>query len=185
MAEHARDRELFGDELVCTLRTPFALLPRDVDGVGDVARLVRRNLNLLRGAAMLDTDQDTAMSNDDDAPAWWRLEAKLDLVLEMMGALHRQNGGSDAIDLRSARLGVACELPIGVAAGPAIAAIELNALIPQPLQWPGTVVVGEAANGLVPIWLRFDAMPEALQSAWERHLFRHHRRTIATARRRG
>ncbi len=181
MAE-ALAREWFAQELVASVCVPFALEPFEAM---DELALSHRAQALLRGAALLDIEAKPGHVDDDDEPDWWRLEVKLDLILELLGALARRDGlGGRARSLHCCRLGLNFDWPEAPPSGKVLAAIELHPLVPEPLRWPGEIHAEPGENGGFRCWLRFTDMPEPLRGAWERHVFRLHRRQIADARRR-
>lgn len=183
MAEAAA-RDWFSNELVASVYTPFSLETRAANAVDETA-LSHRAVALLRGASMLDVEAKTTHVDDDDQPDWWRLEAKLDLILELVGALARRDGlGGKPRSLHCSRLGLCFDWPSAPDNSQVVAAIELHPLVPEPLRWPGEISAEPLENGEFRCWLRFATMPEPLRGAWERHVFRLHRRLIADARRR-
>ena len=183
LIHHPAESELFDETLSCDVDLPADFLR----GSGVVRASVAEQL--LRSVALV---EDSRTEDKDDRGetnlAQQRIEAKLDLVLVLVGRLVRQQ--ADALPLRPlrwSRRGI--RLQLGPRSGAAIGSQGVVRL--QPSDWlPDHVdlpveVVAEAANGAGGhyLWLRFSELGEGLELALERHLFRMHRRQIADARR--
>jgi hypothetical protein len=110
-----------------------------------------------------------------------RLHRKVDLLIELLGALLRRTQDEVLmVPLRLSAEGLAwpagAELP---PIGSRISVrVDLHACAPMPWQWTGEIVAHHNDN----LHLRFAPMPEALASALERHVFTQHRRSVADAR---
>ena len=117
-----------------------------------------------------------------------RLEAKLDLVMVLLGRLVRQSVQDLPLrPLRWSRRGIRLEQGSRSGAAPgSMGVIRLQPCdwLPDHIDLP-VVIVAEAANGSGAhyLWLSFEGLSDALEMALERHLFRLHRRQIAEARR--
>lgn len=183
LVHHPAESELFDETLSCDLDLPADF----VRGNGGVRSSVTEHL--LRSIALV---EDSRGEDKDDrgetSVSQQRIEAKLDLVLVLMGRLVRQQG--DALPLRPlrwSRRGI--RLQLGPRSGAVAGSQGLVRL--QPSDWlPDHVdlpvqVLAEAANGAGGhyVWLRFADLGDGLEMALERHLFRVHRRQIADARR--
>lgn len=181
---HAAERQLFDETLSCELALPVefragATPPRP--GAAEA---------LLRGLAQVeDSRAEDGLDERGELPqAVQRVEAKLDLVLGLLGRLVRQS--QPALPLRQVRwsrqgMRLETDAPAGLAAG------TTGTLVLQPGEWlPEAVelparVLAEASSGTGGsfLWLRFEALAPGLEAALERHLFRLHRRQVAEARR--
>lgn len=139
-----------------------------------------QNLRMLTAIAALG---ERAMV-DAEAPGaaeFERLHRKVDLVIELLGALlRRAQHEATPTPLRISSEGLSW--PAGAdapAPGSRISVrIDLHACTPAPWQWTGEIV----ATGDGETHLQFAAMPEPLASALERHVFTQHRRSVADAR---
>ena len=145
--------------------------------------LQERNAAVLRVLARLEEHPgahehaDDKAHHDGELP---RLEAKLDLVLEMVGlvlALHRPPPPTFALRL-SARGLVWSGAPVLETGDRGRVLLHLHPAVPQPLELGAEVVaVDESAPRRA--WLRFDTLPEVLATELERYTFRRHRRAVA------
>lgn len=184
-AVNAAHVQLFDAALACEEQLVAAFIPGAVDGER-AARAFAQAETLLRALANAEEarveDSDERGSTD---LALQRMEAKLDLLTGLIGALLRRD--SPAMPARAicwSRLG------IRLASDTASATGERGLLRLQPADWlpefleiPVTVIASETSDTGSRLWLRFDPLPAALESALDRHLFRAHRRQIADARR--
>ncbi len=172
---------LFAEALACTVELPAAFCERAAEAA-TVERAIARAEATLHSIALIEDghaeEADEAGGRDQ---ALQRIDAKLNLILEMLGRLARR--GSDPLPLirmRWSRHGVALQPPFGTVA------TERGFLLLQPVDWlPQQIelpVQRLAADGDL-LYLRFDPLPLDLEAAIERHLFRLHRRQIAAARR--
>jgi len=145
---------------------------------------------LLRSVALVeDARGDDGHDDRSDATLQvQRLEAKLDLVMVLLGRLVRQSAQDLPLrPLRWSRRGIRLEQGSRSGAAPgSMGVIRLQPCdwLPDHIDLP-VVIVAEAANGSGAhyLWLRFEGLSDALEMALERHLFRLHRRQIAEARR--
>jgi hypothetical protein len=171
-AEHA----LFGDALGCHETLPAVF----VDGAagGDAAAL-------LRALALIEESGEAEREDSDPRGAdLARVEAKLDLVLALLGSVLRaQQPELPPAMLRWSRFG-AC---VHAASTPTFDVgrlrVALDPRVPQPLELPARLIACEPEGEGVRLWLRFEHLDPALESALERHVFRRHRRAVAEARR--
>ncbi|NGY04290.1 PilZ domain-containing protein [Solimonas terrae] len=110
-----------------------------------------------------------------------RLHHKVDLVIELLGALLRSTRSSaPPVPLRISAEALAWPLDDDAPAIGSVldVSVQLHPCTPLPLQWRGEVVAHRDGE----LRLRFAAMPESLACALERHVFMHHRRSVAGAR---
>lgn len=176
------ERELFGEALACEGRLPAEF---HADGV-DAARALERAESLLRSIALIEDGQaEESEERGATELALQRIEARLNLLLELVGALARGGqAGLPVAAVRWSRRGLVMARAADAVPGQAgWVRMQPAAWLPQTIDLPVEVAaVGDRA-GEPAIWLRFAPLPEALESALERHLFRQHRRAIADARR--
>lgn len=165
---------LFGEALALalTLRLELRAGPPP-HGAFDTAE------RLLRDLAMIDErrgdDTDAGAAND---PALRRLEAKLDLTLQLLAAALPQLFSPPPVPVRIGARGL--RLPADPAM-PDAAVLRWQPAdsLPLCLHLP----VSRFASDATQDWWAFAPLPEALDDALSRHLFRLHRREIATQRR--
>jgi hypothetical protein len=113
---------------------------------------------------------------------WLRLEAKLDLLLHVVGTLVAQQRPlpqSEPLILSSRGLVWRCA-PRALRPGDrGWVALHLHPALPLPLELPATVVATDDAVSPPRAWLAFDALAGPLAAALERYTFRRHRRAVA------
>lgn len=181
---HPAESELFDETLSCELALPAEFR------IGSAVIRPGTAETLLRSVALVE-DARGDDSHDDRSDATLqvqRLEAKLDLVMVLLGRLVRQSSQDLPLrPLRWSRRGIRLEQGARSGAAPgSMGVIRLQPCdwLPDHIDLP-VVIVAEAANGAGAhyLWLRFEELSDALEMALERHLFRLHRRQIAEARR--
>lgn len=188
MTVEAARQALFGDALASDESRPAAVLPPLPDESRRRAAQARAE-TLLRALAVLEdsrVDEPDERSPADQAVR--RLEAKVDLLVSLVGALLQRDQAADpARLLQWSSRGVAIELPVAdvafVPGAPALFRIQPSDALPEAMQLPATVLAVEPSPAGRRVWLRFDALPASLEDALDRHLFRMHRRAIAESRR--
>lgn len=179
---HPADQELFGEALTCE-----AVLPARFRG-GAPQQPPSAAEALLRAVAVAEDSRSEDADERGELPqSFQRVEAKVDLLLNLLGKLARQR--DDALPLsplRWSHLGVRLDSaqPFQAGAGDRGAAlIEPAPWLSDHVELPGHVhAVSTTPDGRHHLWLRFDPMGPGLADALERHLFRLHRRQIAEAR---
>ncbi|TKS53977.1 hypothetical protein E4582_03790 [Luteimonas yindakuii] len=174
-AEH----RLFADVLSCELALPVSIATSDSRGRQAQA------VTLLSGLAQIeDLRKDDGGEEHGDLPLLaQRMDAKLDLILALLGRLARQVDGMPEHELRWSRHGLRIDLadvPALDAGTPVLVKLQPADWLPDHLELPATVldVVGHR------VWLAFADLRPDLAEALDRHLFRLHRRQIAEQRRR-
>ncbi|WP_372013714.1 PilZ domain-containing protein [Pseudoxanthomonas sp. 10H] len=183
-AAGAADAALFDETLVCEAVLPAAFAPGPGHGQPLQAEA------LLRGLAQVEDlrGEDGGEEKRGELPALaQRMDAKLDLVLALLGRLVRQSAPVlPALPLRWSARGLRLTLPAdpGLAAGTGgVVRLQPSEWLPDALELPATVSASAAVDGQFLLWLRFGLLPAALEDALERHLFRMHRREVAARRR--
>jgi len=179
---HPAEKELFGAALTCEVRVPAVFVP------GERALQQQQSESLLHGLAVAEDSRSEDPDDHGEVPqSMQRLEAKLDLVLSLLGKLARQrNEATPVRSMRWSHLGLRLDLHETPDVRPGDAGVVLL----QPAAWfsdhielPATVLAcGASGDGIHHLWLRFGRLSAGLQDALERHLFRLHRRQIAEAR---
>lgn len=181
---HPAESELFDETLSCEVALPAEFR------IGSAVIRPGTAETLLRSVALVeDARGDDGHDDRSDATLQvQRLEAKLDLVMVLLGRLVRQSAQDLPLrPLRWSRRGIRLEQGSRSGAAPG----SMGVIRLQPCDWLTdhidlpVVIVAEAANGSGAhyLWLRFEGLSDALEMALERHLFRLHRRQIAEARR--
>ncbi|MFF2048204.1 PilZ domain-containing protein [Stenotrophomonas bentonitica] len=181
---HPAESELFDETLSCEVALPAEFR------IGSAVIRPGTAETLLRSVALVeDARGDDGHDERSDATLQvQRLEAKLDLVMVLLGRLVRQSAQDLPLrPLRWSRRGIRLEQGSRSGAAPgSMGVIRLQPCdwLPDHIDLP-VVIVAEAANGSGAhyLWLRFEGLSDALEMALERHLFRLHRRQIAEARR--
>ena len=140
-----------------------------------------QNLRTLHAIAVLDErHQSPDVSGALEAEVE-RLHQKMDVVLELLGAVLRASrGASAARPLRLTREGLSW--PVGERVPEAgtslLATLDLHPCAPAPLCWPVAILGVHEGE----VCARFGDMSEALGAALERFVFTRHRRSVAGAR---
>ncbi|WP_261997549.1 PilZ domain-containing protein [Stenotrophomonas sp. Ste96] len=181
---HPAESELFDETLSCEVALPAEFR------IGSAVIRPGTAETLLRSVALVeDARGDDGHDDRSDATLQvQRLEAKLDLIMVLLGRLVRQSAQDLPLrPLRWSRRGIRLEQGSRSGAAPgSMGVIRLRPCdwLPDHIDLP-VVIVAEAANGSGAhyLWLRFEGLSDALEMALERHLFRLHRRQIAEARR--
>lgn len=182
---HSAETELFADTLTCDLALPASFEAGNSTIHPGAAEMLLRSVALVEDSR---GGEDNDERGTDGSVQLQRLEARMDLVLVLLGRLLRQS--ADALPLRPlrwSRRGLRLELGqrTGSPAGTqGVVRLQPADWLPDHVELP-VRVVAEAANGNGGhyLWLRLDEPGSALEMALERHLFRLHRRQVAATRR--
>ncbi|SEK50943.1 Atypical PilZ domain-containing protein, cyclic di-GMP receptor [Pseudoxanthomonas sp. GM95] len=141
---------------------------------------------LLRSLAVIDDGAARIDDPDQQAdPALLRMEAKLDILTLLVADLAAAHDRSDARQalVWSAR-GVELTLPNAPAPGQeGMFRVRASDWLPTPLLLPSRVLAVRQETGASRVWLGFEQLSAAMESALERHVFRIHRRAVAHSRR--
>jgi hypothetical protein len=169
-----------GQPLVYETRLPLEWLPDAPADAGRLADLRQRNLRLLRQLDLL--EQQTAEPGEGHGAGQElaRIEAKLDLLLDLVGGLlARQTGAPAAVTVRISADGLQWPASGQVPAVGALGEVRLalRPELPHPLCLPVRIVAAGA-------WVEaeFLELGEALVEMLEKTVFRYHRRQVAQAR---
>lgn len=171
---------LFGDSLACEELRPAAFLPRPA--IADPF-LAASGEALLRALAVVEDGPrpEEPETHDHALP---RIEAKLDLLTTLVAGLCRLEDADPVLHLQWSARGACLLLPDPPPAGATgLFRVRPADWLPSTLLLPAAEIARQADAEGVRVWLRFDAMPPALEAALERHLFRIHRRAVAESRR--
>jgi len=182
---HPAETELFADTLSCDVALPASFEAGSTVIHPGAAEMLLRSVALVEDSR---TTEDGEERSDASLQAQ-RLEARMDLVLVLLGRLLRQSDAT-ALPLRPlrwSRRGLRMELGqrTGSAAGTqGIVRLQPADWLPDHIELPVQVLAEAASgNGGHYLWLRLNDPGNALEMALERHLFRLHRRQIANSRR--
>ena len=183
MTPREADAALFGEALACEEVRPAGFEPATPDAAAIHAEALRTEAFLQALAVVEDSRGEDPEEHGPAALALQRIEARLDLLTALVGALLRGADRDPPRLLRWSSLG-AC-LPGGDAPVGSTGWLRLQPSdrLPQALRLPVRVLATEQAAGDSRLWLRFEGLPPALTAALERHLFRQHRREVAERRR--
>lgn len=183
MTAEDAERRLFADTLSCELE-----LPVEVTASGDRGRQAQAATLLSSLAQLEDLRKDDGEEHGDLPLLAQRMDAKLDLILALLGRLASRDGAMPVRPLRWSRHGLRIDFgdalpPLPVHA-PVVLRLQPAEWLPDHLELPAVVLdeAGMARGGR--LWLRFSDLRPDLSEAMDRHLFRLHRRQIAEQRRR-
>ncbi len=180
---HPAEFELFDDALSCELLQPAEFR------LGSAAGRQAAAESLLRSLAQIEDfrGEDLGDERGELPLVAQRIEAKLDLMMVLVGRLVRQH--EDTLSLRPvrwSRRGIRLETGTRTAAAPGAAGVlclQPSEWLPEKIELPVTLLSEAASgNGGFFLWLKFADLGAGLEAAMERHLFRLHRRQIADAR---
>jgi len=182
LVEHPAEHALFDGALTCDV-----VLPARFDA-GARAVMQAPSEALLKGLAVAeDVRGDDPEERKEATPSQQRIEAKLDLVLSLLGRLARRHEDTLPVTaLRWSHRGVR----LATVSSAAHSAEAVGVVMLQPAAWlsdqielPVKVLDHvEGTHGLHHLWLQFEGLTAGLAEAMDRHLFRLHRRQVAEAR---
>ncbi|WP_395793507.1 PilZ domain-containing protein [Aquimonas sp.] len=179
------EAQLFADALVCVDELPYRLSPRP-SGIEFRSAAVAAAERLLHSLVALESSLPEEAEPGLTDSALQRLDAKLDLVLDLLSRLLASEQPTLlARPLRWSRLGARIEVSEAPQVGsPQLLILHLQTGLPVPLKLPVDVLaVAPGAGGLHIAWLAFPTDAAGLEAELQRLLFRQHRRQIAASRR--
>ncbi|MCD9045736.1 PilZ domain-containing protein [Luteimonas sp. MHLX1A] len=169
---------LFAEALSCELALPVSIAASD--SAGRQAQAV----TLLSGLAQVeDLRKDDGGEEHGELPLLaQRMDAKLDLILALLGRLARQVDGMPEHNLRWSRHGLRIDMaPVALEPGTTVQVrLQPADWLPDHLELPAVVLDRDSSH----VWLQFAGLRPDLVEALDRHLFRLHRRQVAEQRRR-
>ena len=174
---------LFAEALSCELALPVSIAASD--SAGRQAQAV----TLLSGLAQVeDLRKDDGGEEHGDLPLLaQRMDAKLDLILALVGRLASHADGLPEHPVRWSSAGLRIDLDRAgdlTAGTGVIVRLQPADWLPDHLELPARVVARRDGDGVTRIWLAFADLRADLVEALDRHLFRLHRRQVAEQRRR-
>jgi len=181
--ETAADQALFGESLDCSLVLPVAVAPSSARGRQTQA------VTLLHGLAQIeDLRKEDGGEEHGDLPLLaQRMDAKLDLILALVGRLASRADGLPEHPVRWSSAGLRIDLDHADDLLPAtrvVVRLQPADWLPDHLELPATVVDRDESATGTRVWLAFADLNPDLVEALDRHLFRLHRRQVAEQRRR-
>lgn len=182
LLEHPAEAELFDAALTCDAWLPACFV------VGERPLLQQPSEALLHSLAVAEDLRNEDPEDRGELPqSMQRVEAKLDLILGLLGKLARQREDAlPACPLRWSHRGLRLDLPQAVdsvAGTNGVVLLQPVAWLSDHIELPVQVLAQvTGSQGQHHLWLRFGALTAGLKDALERHLFRQHRRQIAEAR---
>jgi hypothetical protein len=182
MNRERADAALFGDALACEDLQRAAFEPRQLDPAWLEAVSSRAEIHLSAIAIIEDS-----RNEEEEGPqglALRRIEAKLDLLLTLVGNLNVRANADPRVPLKWSAQGV--RMPAGnacVEGSIGLFRMQATPWLPEPLVLPAVAIACAPGDDGTPCqWLQFAPLPEATRTALERHVFRQHRRAIAELR---
>jgi hypothetical protein len=179
------ERRLFGEALVCSDELVWTLTPGP-ERADEILRHQAMAERLLRSAASAEATSPEDPEHSPQDSALLRMEAKIDLALELLGRmLSAEQPQSAPRPVRWSRLGAQVVASSDRAAGSRhLLSLQLPTGLNLPLRLPVEVLACEEREaGQYALWLAFTPASAGLEAALERFLFRQHRRQIAAHRR--
>jgi len=179
--EPSADAELFADTLSCQLQLPAGFRAGTDAGAHSTAETLLRSLGQVE-----DLRSEEASEDRGELPLLvQRMDAKLDLMLALIGRLVRQSdsGLTQSMvhwSVRGIRISGATSHAPGTSGS---VCLQPSDWLAELVQLPATVLASASDGHVCWLWLRFAPLAPGLHDALERHLFRLHRRQIADARR--
>ena len=180
--DHPAETELFGQALTCQ-----AVLPVQFTA-GELPLMQQQAEAMLKGLAVAEDSRGEDPDDRGEVPqSMQRLEAKLDLIVSLLGKLVSQQSVPLPVrPLRWSHLGlrIDSETPLDVRPGGAgVVTLQPVAWLSDTVELPVRVLATLASTeGGQHLWLRFGTLTSGLEDALTRHLFRMHRRQVAEAR---
>jgi len=170
--------ELFDEAMSCRDALPAAFVSAALDE-RRIVQSCERAEALLRTIAQIEdgTGEDDDRAHD---PVIQRLEAKVNVLLELVGGLIARDLAMPPVrEVRWSRKGIVLAQAEGGSLGEhGLLRLQPAAWLPQLLELPARVIAVEPGAERR-LWLRVEPLPDPLEAALERHLFRVHRRAIA------
>ena len=182
MNRERAEAALFGDALACEDLQRAAFLPQPLDPAWVETTCSRAEIHLSAIAII----EDSRNEEEEGAQglALRRIEAKLDLLLTLVGNLNPQANADPRVPLKWSAQGARMPARCGCVEGSAgLFRMQATPWLPEPLVLPAEVIAcAPGDDGTPHQWLQFGPLPESTRAALERHVFRQHRRAVAERR---
>ena len=184
MTWQAADAELFGDLLVFDDRRPAAFLPGPTNPAAAHVASARTEMLLTSLALSENARSEDGDEHAEPSSALQRVEAKLDLVLGLLGTMMSERGDLPSPTLlrwstRGARIDILGDALAIRPGARGVLRVQPADWLPDCIELPAHAI---AVDG-VRTWLAFEPLSPPLADALERHLFRLHRKQVAESRR--
>ena len=181
LVEHPAEHALFDGALTCDVVLPAHF------SVGARAVMQAPAEALLQGLAVA---EDVRGEDPDDrkeaTPSQQRIEAKLDLVLSLLGRLARRDDALLPVTtLRWSHRGLRLDIATPIAApvgSDGVVTLQPATWLSDHIELPARVLAQVEGTHVHHLWLQFEGLNGGLAEAMDRHLFRLHRRQVAEAR---
>ena len=172
----SQSERVFEDCVSCEDVVPIAWRGRKAGlSHGELHRLQETTLRALRA--------EPGEQSEVKDPELARLHEKLDSVLEMMGRLMEVHyPAPQPAQIRLSRMGMSWRSPAATAppmGERGVLELHLHPRLMQPLLLPAHVCGVDVLGAEVEVNIAFEPLPEPVESALERHVFRRHRRSIS------
>lgn len=173
-ADPLADRLSYHDNLPLTWTPLSAPLPPE-----RLLVLQDQNLRVLAVVASLEERHKSRGDSDEHLEQEIaRLHQKIDMLLVLFGAfLRRMDPPAPVHAVRLSGAGIHWETA-PPPEGSGLLSLYLHPCMPEPFSWPAQVL--DAAGGICRA--RFEPLGEALEAALDKHVFLHHRRSVAGSR---
>jgi Atypical PilZ domain, cyclic di-GMP receptor len=185
MGSAAADAQLFSETLSVEECMPLEFVSCEISPLLR-RRAEDRSERLLVSLPLLE-DRRSEVDGVNADPAFQRLDAKVNLLLDMLGEmLHASLNPPSQQPFRWSRNGirVAGTLDASATGVSGMLRMLLSPRLPQMIEIPATVIaLGQDGSGQGCQWFAFDILDESLRVALDRHLIRAHRRALAETRR--
>ena len=184
MTWQAAEAELFGDVLVHQDRRPGAFLPGPTGTAAAHVASARAEMLLTSLALSENARSEDGDEHAEPSSALQRVEAKLDLVLGLLGTMKNQRGDLPPPTVlrwstRGARIDVLGDALAIRPGARGVLRVQPADWLPDCIELPAHAIAVDGAR----TWLAFEPLPPPLADALERHLFRLHRKQVAESRR--
>lgn len=184
MTPQDADVALFDGVLAHEDRRPATFLPGGLDPASAHGSAARAEMLLASLALSERVRGDDADADAEPSAALQRVEAKVDLLLGLVGAMLRDRGDVPPTALlrwstRGARIDVHGDAIAIQPGARGVLRVQPADWLPDCIELPARVLASDGRHA----WVAFDALPASLAEALERHLFLLHRRQVAESRR--
>ncbi len=182
MNRERADAALFGDALTCEDLQRAAFVPQPLAPAWLETTCARAEIHLSAIAVIEDS-----RNEEEEGPQGLtlrRIEAKLDLLLTLVGNLNTHANADPHVLLRWSAQGA--RMPAGTPCtegSTGLFRMQVTPWLSEPLVLPAVVIAcAPGDDGAPALWLHFNPLPDSTRSALERYVFRQHRRAIAERR---
>lgn len=156
--------------------TPLAPPP----DAAELHRLQEQNLRVLAVVAALeDRHRPRSEGGETLELEVERLHQKMDMLMILFGQfIRRLDPPAPVRGVRLSGRGACWDEAGPTPPGPGLLALHLHPCMPEPFVWPAQVAASHDGT----VCAQFEPLGEALEAALEKHVFLHHRRSVAESR---